>query len=285
LSAITGVKPRVGWSKRPVEWFEGETAYVSVPFTWQLPQAYSRCVWLHAQGYKVRAGGPAVSLMPHYLMGVASIGGEVDALAHHNPLATFTSRGCIRSCKFCAVPRVEGELRELEHWEPKPVVCDNNLLACSRRHFDRVVDSLKNLSSIDFNQGLDARLLTGYHCDRLTELNLKMVRLSWDHMQEERSVMDAIGRLRKAGLKQNQIRVYVLIGFDDTPEDAWYRLSTLKKIGVWPYPQRYNPLDALRRDNYVAADWTERQLKRFVRYWSRQEHFAGLPFSEFDETR
>lgn len=282
---MTGIKPRVGWSKQAIEWFDDGTAYISVPFTWQLPQAYSRCVWLRTQGYRVRAGGPAVSLMPDYLEGVASIGGEVDALSHHNPLATFTSRGCIRNCKFCAVPRIEGELRELGHWEPKPIVCDNNLLACSRRHFDRVINSLKSVPDVDFNQGLDARLLTDYHCERLTELNLKFVRLAWDHIQEETPIMNAIGRLRKAGIKQSQIRVYVLIGFDDSPEDAWYRLSTLKKLGIWPYPQRYNPLDALKRDSYVGTGWTERHLHRFVRYWSRQEHFAGLPFEEFDETR
>ncbi|GAJ09738.1 unnamed protein product, partial [marine sediment metagenome] len=87
---MTDAKPQIGWSKRAVEWVEDGTAYISVPFTWQLPQVYSRCVWLRTLGYQVRAGGPAASLLPDYLKEVAVIGGEVAALAHHNPLATFT---------------------------------------------------------------------------------------------------------------------------------------------------------------------------------------------------
>lgn len=274
-----------GWSKGIVDWVESGIAYVSVPFTWNLPQAYSRCVWLKNLGHEVKAGGPAVSLMPHYLVDVATVGGEVNALPYHNPLATFTSRGCIRKCQFCAVPKIEGDLKELESWEPKPIVCDNNLLACSKHHFDRVIDSLKSISGVDFNQGLDARLLTDYHCDRLKELDLKMMRLAWDHTAEEAPVMDAIIRLLKAGISKENIRIYVLVGFDDTPDDAWYRLSTIKTLGIWPFPQRYNPLDTLKRDSYVAPNWTERQLHRFVRYWSRQKHFAGMPFEVFDETK
>ena len=45
-----------------------------------------------------------------------------------------------------------------------------------------MIDKLKPLSGIDFNQGLDARLLTEYHAERLAELDLKMVRLAWDHI-------------------------------------------------------------------------------------------------------
>jgi hypothetical protein len=156
----------MSWRGGFAEWTEDHTAYLSVPFTWSLPAVYQRAAWLRAEGYRVRAGGPAVSLMPGYLADVAEIGGEVDALPHHNPEATFTSRGCPRRCPFCAVPRIEGELRELDDWPARPIVCDNNLLACSRAHFDRVVDRLKPLAGVDFNQGLDARLLTAYHAER-----------------------------------------------------------------------------------------------------------------------
>ncbi|MBU2249138.1 MAG: hypothetical protein KKD77_20495, partial [Gammaproteobacteria bacterium] len=164
----------LSWPKKQISWLDGNKAMLSVPFTWNLPAAYSSCVWFRQQGYEVHAGGPAVSLMPDYLKDVAIIGGEVDALKHHNSEATFTSRGCIRNCPFCAVPKIEGELRELENWDPKPIICDNNLLACSKAHFDRVIDRLKPIRGVDFNQGLDARLLTVHHVGRLKELALPM---------------------------------------------------------------------------------------------------------------
>ncbi len=269
------------WHGGYAEWTEGRTAYLSVVFSWQLARAYQRAVWLQTEGYHVRAGGPAVALNPGYLADVAEIGGEVKALPHHNPNATFTSRGCIRKCPFCAVPKIEGELRELGDWEPKSTVCDNNLLACSKAHFDRVIDRLKLLSGVDFNQGLDARLLTDYHAQRLTELKTKCIRLAWDDVRIESRFMAAFERLRKAGFPARHIRVYVLIGFDDTPEDALYRLQTIRTLGAWPNPMRYQPLDAQRRNEYVAPGWTEHELKRFARYWSRLRWLEHIPFEQY----
>lgn len=271
----------MSWSKHIVCWTENDSAYLSISFTWNLPQAYSLCVWYRGQGYRVKAGGPAVDLMPGYLADVAECGGHIEALRRHNPDATFTSRGCIRHCPFCAVPKIEGDLIELEHWEPKPIVCDNNLLACSRRHFDSVIDSLRPVSQIDFNQGLDARLLTSHHIDRLKELRLRYVRLAWDWIELEAVVLDSIGKLLAAGLPKSKIRVYVLVGFEDTPEDALYRCQTLKDKGIMPNPQRYNPLDTLKKDNFVADRWTDRKLQDFIRYWSRQNWLKRIPFNEY----
>jgi len=271
----------VTWSKRTVEWTEDRTAYLSVPFTWNLPEAYSRCVWYRQDGYHVKAGGPAVSLLPHYLSEVAQCNGELPVLWRHNPEATFTSRGCIRTCEFCAVPRIEGDLVELTVWEPKSIICDNNLLACSRRHFDLVIDQLKAIKYIDFNQGLDARLLKAHHIERIRELNLSCVRLSWDWIEEESVVISAIRALKEAGIPKSKIRVYVLVNFKDDFDNAQYRCLSLKGEGVKPYPQRYNPLDTLVRDSYVAPSWQKRQLKLFVNYWSRQNWYSKIPFDEY----
>lgn len=272
----------MAWTCGVAEWTEGRTAYLSVPFTWNLQDAYQRAVMLTAEGYTVRAGGPAVTLMPDRMADVSQVGGDVNALPHHNPDACFTSRGCIRRCSFCAVWRIEGELRELEEWEPKPIVCDNNLLACSQAHFDRVIDRLKPLKGIDFNQGLDARLLTPYHADRLAELDCT-VRLAWDHIATGNTFMTAWERLRKAGIPKKRIRVYVLIGYKDTPEDALFRLRTVHNIGAIPNPMRYNPLDAMRRDGYVGEGWTERLLTAYMRYWAALQFTGGVPFGEWLE--
>lgn len=274
----------MSWSKRFLEWTNDHTAYLSVVFTWDLPEAYQRAVWLGAEGYDVKAGGPAVALMSDYLADVVECGGDMPALERHNPQATFTSRGCIRRCGFCAVPRIEGGLRELDDWPVRPIVCDNNLLACSRAHFDWVIDKLKPLHGIDFNQGLDARLLTPYHAGRLAELDC-MVRLAFDSVSYEAQFLRAFELLRKAGFPKRRIRAYVLVGYKDTPEDALYRLRTVAKLGIDPNPMRYNPLDTLQRDSYVGPSWTDSELTRFVRYWANLRWFRAVPFERFDRVK
>lgn len=274
----------MGWNSEGLaEWIEGETAFLSVCFTWRLNDAFMRAISLRQEGYQVRAGGPAVGLMPDFLKDVAEIGGEVDALPHHNPDACFTSRGCVRRCPFCAVPVIEGELRELEDWEPKSLVCDNNLLACSVKHFDRVIDRLKTIPGpVDFNQGLDARLLTPHHAERLAELDC-LVRLAWDSSKNGNAFMQAFERLRKARIPRRRIQVYVLIGYDDDPDDAWFRLRTVWNMGSKPNPMRYNPLDAMTRDQYVGEPWTDYLLRATMRYWANLVHTAGVPFKQWLE--
>jgi hypothetical protein len=273
---------RNGWHGGLVEWIDGNCAFVSVVFSWQLSQAYQCCIWHAASGLRVFAGGPAVEMNPGYLSEVAECGGSVNALPRHNARATFTSRGCCRECSFCAVPRIEGGIVELKDWELQPIVCDNNLLACSRTHFDSVIDRLKQVSGVDFNQGLDARLLNEYHASRIAELNLRYARLSWDHISMENQFMEAFRRLRRAGLPLRKISAYVLIGWKDTPQDALYRLRTVHKLGILPFPMRYQPIDILLKNSYVAPGWTHRELQRYVRYWSNLNHLGAIPFEEFE---
>lgn len=263
-----------------VEWIENNTAYISVVFTWKLIESSQRIAWHRAMGREVLVGGPAVSLMPDMLPADTVDG--INALVHHNPNATFTSRGCIRKCQFCAVPHIEGDLVELADWEPKPLVCDNNLLACSQHHFDHVIDRLKPISGVDFNQGLDARLLTKGHAARLAELDLKWARLAWDDIDNETCFVRALELLRRAGIPKSRIGVYVLLGFNDTPEDALYRLETIyHKFGAIPFPMRYQPLDAIAKDAFVGPHWTDRELRRYVRYWANLRYLGSIPFGEF----
>jgi hypothetical protein len=281
-----------GWGDGWTWWAENGTAYVSCVFSWLLADARDQCIALLSRGYRVRAGGPAVTLNPEYLADVAEIGGQPPGLPlhRHHPAATFTTRGCVRRCGFCAVPKIEGDLVELEDWEPRPVVCDNNLLAASRAHFDRVVDRLraahgrrrssKRQPVVDFNQGLDARLLTQYHADRLAELDC-MVRLAFDHVALESQFMRAFERLRQAGIPKRRIRVYVLIGWRDTPADAAYRLQLIQGLHLLPFPMRFEPLDACERGAYVGPGWSDAELRRFMKYWTNIGRFGSVPFGDF----
>jgi hypothetical protein len=272
-----------GWLASHIAiWTEGSTAYISCVFSWDLVECRKIAKYYAGLGFTVRAGGPAVAMNPGALKDVAELGGQVAALPYHNPKAMFTSRGCIRQCPFCAVPKIEGDLVELSDWEPKPLVCDNNLLACSTAHFDSVIDRLKAASvrGVDFNQGLDARLLTKYHAQRISELDLGRVRLAWDDIKLESQFMRAWQLLRGAGIPKRAIAVYVLIGFNDTPEDAEYRLRTIYDLDSFPSPMRYQPVDTKTKDAYVGKNWEDWQLRQYMRYWSNRR-LAKIPFSEW----
>jgi hypothetical protein len=273
----------MSWSGGLIDWIEGDTAYVSCVFSWQLNKAYMRAIYLQSSGYHVKVGGPAITNNP-FMFTSFDLTGSPDALERHNPNATFTSRGCIRNCSFCAVPKIEGKLVELSDWKVKPIICDNNLLACSDAHFDKVIDGLleNKITGIDFNQGLDARLLTDHHANRFAELpNDTILRLAWDNIKTEKKFMDAHNLLTEHGIRKRQIYVYVLIGYKDTPEDAKYRLETVRETGSLPNPMRYQPLNAKRKNEYVEEGWTNELLISYARYYFRLNWMGGFKFDEY----
>jgi hypothetical protein len=260
------------WRKGIAQWRIKNTLYLSVVFSWDLHKALKI-----QEQFKLRViiGGPAAKLAciesPEPL--------PFSPLHFHNPLATFTTRGCPNRCGFCAVPKLEGDFRELPSWEIKPVICDNNLLAASPKHFDKVIDSLKPLPYVDFNQGLDAYLFTDHHARRMGELKAVCVRFAFDSVNDETAVMDAIARARAHGLKD--IGVYVLFGFQDTPEDAKYRLETIRKLGIRPNPMRFQPLNSQTKNSFVEKGWTKKGLEDMERYYARLRYLEHIPFEDY----
>jgi hypothetical protein len=271
------------WAKNIVQWKVGKTLYLSVVFSWHVEAALEI-----AKQHKgpVVAGGPAVYMQRERFEKVAEVQDSAphgcSPLSFHNPLATFTSRGCPNRCPFCIVPRIEPVFEEFSVFKALPVICDNNFLATSQKHQERVVDMLKQAGwpLYDFNQGLDARLFTKDAADRLAKIPLH-ARFAWDNLKDEQAVADAIRLCQSRTTKK--ISCYVLIGYKDTPEDALYRLRKVISWGVMPNPMRYQPLDATEKNKYVTPEWTAVELRQMTKYFWRAYLWnnSQIPYESF----
>jgi hypothetical protein len=268
------------WLKEP--YIDTEKKEISVVFTWQLNQIEK---WLiENNGYfSYRIGGPAINLFPNRFPPEMVINKENDNfLQKHNPEATRTTIGCPRNCKFCGVSKINPVFKEIKEFPILPIICDDNFLACSRQHFDYVINRLKFLDWCDFNQGLDARLLKQYHADKFAELKNPKIRIAWDNINQEKDIISAITKLRKAKIPRKNIQCYVLIGFNDTPTDALYRLETLRfAFGINPNPMRYQKLNSTRRNEWLSKNWTMKELDRYMAYWANLRFTGSVPFNEF----
>lgn len=270
---------KVHWSKKPKMWIEDRKLYISVVFTYHLPSIKSLISQRSLLYDHIFVGGPAIDMMPTFIESTDSvtIGGVCSgALQRHNPLATRTTTGCIRKCKFCAIGSglIEtGGLRELSDFKKNPVIIDNNFLASSTSHFDRVIDMLIPFGWADFNQGLDARLLTPYHAARIAEIKTPTVRLALDHSSYTSQWDDAFEMLRSAGIAKNRIMTYVLAGYKDSPEDAWRRAEYVESHGALALPMWFHPLDALIQnkvyDFQEKNGWNDYERKRIMGWYYR----------------
>lgn len=166
----------------------------------------------------------------------------------------FTTRGCIRKCPFCFVPEKEGGINIVgdiyDFWDGVSrdiVVMDNNILAIPS-HFKKICGQIaSNNLRVDFNQGLDIRLLTDDVACILKKIKTVEYRFAFDSDNLYSLVESKI-----ALLKKHRIRglFYVLVGYDSD------FFSELKR-GLWliaqkqrVYIQRYEKCSENKR--YVA---------------------------------
>lgn len=184
----------------------------------------------------------------------------------------FATRGCIRKCAFCAVPRLEGKtlgpaegIQGLVHPDyHKVVLWDNNILGVP--NWREVAAELRELSvEVDFNQGLDARLITEEVAGELSGLRIRPIRMAYDIPSEKKALENAIPALDAAGFNRRRMHVYTLYNFTDTPEDFLRRVVDLLSWGVVSYPMRYEPLNSLVKNKYVSPHWTAQHLEMVAR--------------------
>lgn len=265
------------WPKGPTYWIDNRILYASIPFTWNLISVKGELSQRNFDWDTAIVGGPAVELIPGFFNDLPHVSEGHDApgiLQRINPLATRTTIGCNRKCKFCGVGRgkiEQGGLVELDDWPDLPVLCDNNILASSEAHFDKVIERLKGHGWADFNQGIDARLLTPYHAKRLREIGKPIIRLALDNMGYADQWENAFSILRSASFPLNLIRSYALVGFDSTPEEAWIRCKWIEDHKVIALPMWFHKLNAMEVNQVTKAQktlgWSDYERRRIMQWY------------------
>lgn len=97
--------------------------------------------------------------------------------------------------------------------------------------------------SVDFNQGLDARLACAdkYILDLLSRVKwIRYVRFACDRISQLDSVTKVVQELSKRGIKPYRIFVYALIG---DVHESLVRIEALKRLGVSPFAQPYRDFE------------------------------------------
>ena len=256
--------------------FDGiDKVYLSAIYTWDLPVLVQEARKA-LQHTKVEIGGPAASIMPDYIFtetGIRPVFGLDDRfdLEPGRYLSTYTSRGCIRNCEFCSVPIIEGDLREIPNFIPTSYILDANFLACSRNHIEDACEKLYSLHFVDFLHGLDARLLEPWHIELfLKKLKMPVWRFTFDSLRHEAVLKNVLAILKQYGVKpEEKVIIYCLYGFKDIPKDAYERVKKVINLGAHPYVMRFQPLDALIKDNHIPDGWDAKLLAEFGEFCNK----------------
>ena len=236
-----------------------------------------------------RDGKPIEDLTPDYNI--------LDQIEYKYPVRdayfTYASRGCIRSCSFCGVPKLEGPQRDIppitsivksidDLYGPKKdlILMDNNVVAAPR--FKEIIAEIRDLGftpnaklkrgkvavqrRVDFNQGVDARILCkdSFYLRELSTICIKPLRIAFDHLGLRKPYEEAVRFACQFGL--TELSNYMLYNFHDTPADLYARmelnvaLNEALDIRIWSFPMRYQPTDLPDR-SHIGEKWTRYQLR------------------------
>lgn len=192
----------------------------------------------------------------------------------------FLTRGCPNKCKWCVVPMKEGGIRPYRDVEEiaingrtNLILMDNNIIACEYG-LEQIEKIVKNKYRVDFNQALDARLVTEDIAKLLAQVKwLSQIRFGCDTPKQINECEKAMTLIDKYRGKPKQYLLYTMIGSDIN--EAYTRLSYFRnnkrvRIVAQPYRDFNNPLQ-------VIPQWQ----KDLARWAMRREIYAVCDFKDF----
>jgi len=234
-------------------------------------------------------GQPIEDLVPDYSI--------LEHIEYQYPVSdayfTYTSRGCVRKCAFCGVPALEGMQRDTHslthvvegvnrlYGEKRDLILmDNNVVASA--NFKDTVAEIIDLGfqrgatlkrgryelqrRVDFNQGVDARILCKdpMYLQQLARIALKPLRIAFDHLGVKKPYAQAIRYAAEAGI--TELSNYMLYNFHDDPKDLFERmrlnvsLNEELNIRIFSFPMRYQPVNRPDR-GHIGKKWNSYYLR------------------------
>ena len=205
----------------------------------------------------------------------------------------YASRGCVRKCSFCGVPKLEGDFWdtdsitnivkgiEKKYGAKKDLIfMDNNVVASPR--FKEIMAEIRDLGfgknakltrnnrslirRVDFNQGVDARILckSKMYLKELSTICIKPLRIAFDHLGLKKPYETSIRYSHEFGL--DELSNYMLYNFHDSPSDLYERMLLNVKLNeelgirIYSFPMRYQPTDRPDR-GFVGEKWSKYSLR------------------------
>lgn len=176
----------------------------------------------------------------------------------------FLTRGCPRGCDFCIVKDKEGRksvkvanLSEFWRGQKNIVLYDPNMFACKdwRDLSTQLIDSKAN---VEFNQGVDIRIMTEEKADFIRQMKIKTIHFAWDRYEDKEMIVPRLEAFQKiTGWDRHKMVVYCLVNFNTTFEQDLERVMTLRKLQYSPYIMVFDK-DKTKRGDPV------RRLQRWV---------------------
>lgn len=195
----------------------------------------------------------------------------------------FLTRGCIRKCPWCVVPKKEGGIKPYQDVDEIAVdgrtnliLMDNNILAAGDYGREQIEKIIQKGYRVDFNQAMDARLVTPEVADMLARVKwLNYIRFGCDTPAQIKDCENAINLLRERGYKKEFLLYTMLHG---ELEECLHRISYWRGKYDWKVTCFAQPYLDLTSKHQNIPQWQN----DMVRWSARKELYKIMEFQDYE---
>lgn len=160
----------------------------------------------------------------------------------------------------------------------------------AKKYYDKFFKFRKRVRHIDFNQGVDARLVTDEKMAKLSEINIRPLRIAFDHYEQREIYIQAVRTAAKYGI--NDLSNYLLYNFRDKPEELYYRMRINVElceeldVTIYSFPMKYHPIDDpafYNNRNYIGEHWNRKFIRAIQAVLNSTKGKIGRGMDFFEE--
>lgn len=145
-----------------------------------------------------------------------------------------------------------------------------------RRHISK-----KKKRTVDFNQGVDARLFTSHIAQQLSRIAISPLRIAFDNIAITNTYVNAIRMCVNYGMKNYSN--YLLYNFKDKPVELYERmkinvdLCDELNINIYSFPMKYHPLfgEYSHNRDYIGEHWNRKYIRAVQAVLNRTKGSIG----------
>lgn len=143
---------------------------------------------------------------------------------------------------------------------------------------------------VDFNQGIDSRLITNENMKKLSEVNISPLRIAFDHWELRDIYENAVRTAADNGIKK--LSNYLLYNFEDKPEDLYNRMrlnvDLCEKLdaSIYSFPMKYHPInnkDFFMNRNFIGKHWNRKFIRAIQAVLNSTKGKIGRGVDFFEE--
>ncbi|MCT4507310.1 MAG: hypothetical protein N4A48_00865 [Tepidibacter sp.] len=173
------------------------------------------------------------------------------------------------------------------------IATKDNILAIHyyfKPYFEKIYSKKPKVRYVDFNQGLEAKLLTDERMKKLSEIPIRPLRIAFDTWGI-RNIYEKAIRIA-ANYRITNMSNYLLYNYNDKPIELFYRLKMnidlCEELGIsiYSFPMKYHPItdhEYFNNRTYIGKHWNRKYIRAIQAILNSTKGKIGRGRSFFEE--